>query len=282
MKNAILWIRDGVLVNRMHVNAAAFAFSAWCFSKTDTRGEICFEDLINFAFQKSGLSCADKLRLLNVECRPMVEFVDPAARFYNSLAAHAGEHCKFFEGAPNLLRDLQNAGNSNFITSAVEQEVLDLWRGSPQGSVVSGFLHEILGHRQNFEKGPDHFRFVSRELGHERLFMIADAPAEIILGHRYAKEFDITLIGFANLVVAADICDAFEIVGAALDSCKREHDMFSDPPAAVNPERVVLPNRAELENTLSRVGAHRIVGGTREEIMGNLRSCLQQLRLLVD
>lgn len=271
-KNAVLWIRDGVLVHRMHLNAVAFAATVWYAGGAIQRNESQFEDLINFAFEKSGISCADKIKLWNEERSGKVADIKDATALYNLLAIRAGEQCNFFPGASQLVADICEAGHSNFITSAIEQEVLDAWSASPQGMEVRGYLTEVLGRRPNFNKGRDHFDFVSRKLGHQRLFMIADAAAEIRASHENATDFNIATIGFANEITEADVLDAFELVKS---NFSHERDLIAQLPTVLCTEKINLPERQELEDSLHRAGADKVVGGTRNSIMSNLRTCLQ-------
>ena len=53
---AVVWIRDGVLVDRMPENAVAFAIASWRYTHPDLREDLCIEDLINWGFEKSGVS----------------------------------------------------------------------------------------------------------------------------------------------------------------------------------------------------------------------------------
>ncbi len=72
MATAILWIRDGVLVDRMHINPVAFAFAVWVFSNPKKRLNTTLEGLINFGFEKSGFACADKMQMYNSECHDIL------------------------------------------------------------------------------------------------------------------------------------------------------------------------------------------------------------------
>lgn len=299
-KNAVLWIRDGVLVHRMHLNAVAFAMTAWCGTNRTNRDKFQFEELINFAFEKSGISCADKLKLWNEQRSGNVSDIEDATALYNLLAIRAGEECNFVPGASQLLADICTAGHSNFITSAVEQEVLNAWSASPQGMAVRDYLVEVLGRRPNFNKGRDHFDFVSRKLGHQRLFMIADAAAEIRASRENAADFNITTIGFANSITVEDVRNAFELVKAALSTLRTERTANQSLPASLFPqrmteqvliahmptelctERIWLPERHELEDSLHRAGADTVVGGTGNSIMSTLRTCLQDAGLSLD
>src|ERR1700722_12473301 len=111
---AVFWIRDGALVDRMHINPVAFAYAAWLFSASDRRKQTTLAGLINFGFERSGFSCADKLRLYNIEREDIVADVEGAASFYNALSSEAAGGANYFTGTVELLRDLQAAGVQNF------------------------------------------------------------------------------------------------------------------------------------------------------------------------
>ena len=289
-RNAVLWIRDGVLIERMHLNAVAFAVAAWFCANEKTRAEFCLEDLINFAFEKSGVSCSEKLSLL-CEIHPdsMCLDVGRGTEVYNTLATCAGALCEYFNGAPELLEALLSAGNDNFITSAVEQEILDSWHGSAQGRVIGRYLMYILGRRPNFNKGRDHFQFVAHELGYEKIFMIADAQAEIRASRENANAYNITTIGFANEVTVSDVLHAFDMVKDVLAAHGAQPEETVTAGAELRdsilsqqlrPERILLPGGVELEDALKRAGADKVVCGTRNSIINNLRDCLQELGLM--
>src|SRR5688572_2570439 len=101
-KRAVLWIRDGVLVDRMPINATAFAFAAWRFTSPANRMATAFPRLINFAFEKSGVSCDEKLNLYELEVERVLSDREGAVRYYNRLATAAGSHAQFFDGAVEL------------------------------------------------------------------------------------------------------------------------------------------------------------------------------------
>ena len=137
---AAVWIRDGVLINRMHINAAAFAFATWKYSRSELREKTSLEELINFAFEKSGISCADKMRWYERERENIGIDVDVAVSYYNTIASEAANRAGYFPGALDLLRDLQNVGVHNFITSAVDQDVLDNWLKTEQGQQIDPLM----------------------------------------------------------------------------------------------------------------------------------------------
>lgn len=279
---AVLWIRDGVLIDRMHINPVAFAFAVWVFSTPERWANTTFEGLINFGFEKSGLSCADKMRLYNGERENILTDVETAARFYNVLAAEAGTVANYFTGAPELLHDLQTAGVRNFITSAVEQDVLDTWSHSQQGLMIVPYLRAILGKRHNFVKGQDHFRYVSRSLGNQKIYYVADAVAEIQDGKGYSQDYNIAPIGFGYVITVDRVLQAVKQVSQALIVCGL--DKLSSPTAVhdiqVDGAKISLPAEHEIEDTLYKAGAESVVTGTRERIMQNLRRYFEERSVL--
>jgi phosphoglycolate phosphatase-like HAD superfamily hydrolase len=279
---AVLWIRDGVLVDRMHINSVAFAFAFWAFSTSDRRLNTTLEDLINFAFEKSGLSCADKMRRYNSEREDILMDVDAASVYYNALASEAAAAANYFTGAFDLLRDLQSAGVQNFITSAVEQDVLDTWSQGQQGLMTAPYLKEILGKRDNFSKGRDHFEYVSRGLSNQRIFYVADAAAEIQTGKQYSQEYNIIPIGFGNVITVERVLEAVELVSQALIACGIDTIPcpISVEEIQVDAARINLPDEHEVESALSKAGAESVITGTREEIMQNLRGFFEERCLL--
>lgn len=279
---AVLWIRDGVLVDRMHINPVAFAFAVWVFSAPERRSETTLEGLVNFGFEKSGLSCADKMRLYNRERECIMVDVETAASYYNLLATEAASSTSYFNGAPELLRDLQNSGVQNFITSAVEQEVLDSWGHSQQGRKIAPYLREILGKRNQFSKGRDHFEYVSRNLGIKKIYYVADATAEIHSGKEFSENFNIVPIGFGNVITADRILEAVKLVSQAASVCPIDKGSCrsSVQEAQVDSDKIRLFAKHEIEMTLIEAGAESVVTGTREDIMQNLRRYFESRDLL--
>jgi phosphoglycolate phosphatase-like HAD superfamily hydrolase len=255
---AVLWIRDGVLVDRMHINAVAFALAAWKFSVPELRPKTTLEGLINFAFEKSGISCADKMRMFNSERENSMMDVETAAEHYNILASESAAKAMYFPGAIELLRDLQSAGIDNFITSAVEQDVLDTWSRSEQGVMIAPYLKEILGKRDNFAKGRDHFECVSRGLGYKQIYYVADAVAEIESGKQHSDDYHITPIGFGNVITVDAVLQAIKLVS--------HHSIQIDS------AKIQLPSETEIESSLYKSGAESVIAGTHGTIMRNLRS----------
>lgn len=280
--SAVFWIRDGVLVDRMHINPVAFAFASWVFSNPERRPNTTLEGLINFAFEKSGLSCADKMRLYNSEREEILTDVETAASYYNLLASEAASTAKYFPGAVELLADLQSAGVKNFITSAVEQGVLDTWSDSRQGLMIAAYLSETLGKRHNFSKGRDHFEYVWRSLDNAKIYYVADATAEILSGKESSKAYNIEPIGFGNVITVDHVLEAIKTVSQALIVCGI--DIIPFPIAAqeiqVDGAKISLPTEHEIESALYKAGAESVVTGSKERIIQNLRAYFEEVSLL--
>ena len=147
---ALLWIRDGVLIERMHINAIAFAITYYTFVPPETQAQISLSKLINFAFLKSGYSCFDKIKFFNKDSGINLIDIDIANKYYNSLASAAGKYAQYFPGIIDLLHDLSNNSIKNFITSTISQNVLDIWANSHQGMLSSKYMTQILGSKENF------------------------------------------------------------------------------------------------------------------------------------
>jgi phosphoglycolate phosphatase-like HAD superfamily hydrolase len=282
-----------VLVERMHVNAVAFAFAALSFASENSTTPTV-EELIQFAFEKSGVSFAEKLQLYNQEVRPLVHSIEPAARFYNLLATEAAKSCRPFPGAVDLLAELKARGTHSFITSAVEQDVMDTWARSSDGELLARQLTQVLGRRPNFSKGRDHFAYVFDEYKPERIYLIADAPAEIKMGRELTSEFPIKTIGFANQIDRAKVADGFTLVRDAWSALTRSaaipipggtdaRSSRSESNAGWKPalriadvhhlhlDRIHLPNRDEIVKILLDSGADATVTGDSFVLYRNLR-----------
>lgn len=275
-----MWIRDGVLVNRMHVNPVAFAFAYWMFTAPENRKHFSIETLINFGFLKSGFSCADKMFLFNQEHEGALENVDAAADYYNVIATKAANSCTYFEGIPELLADLKAAGAKSFITSAVEQQILNDWALDSQGRHVSAVIEEILGKRENFLKGPDHFEYVEKKVGAERIYYVADAVAEIIIARANQDRYNLVPIGFSYFIRPEQVMDAVALVSDAVAP-----DVQAKVPYAeiipVNPALLQLPDERQLADLLRSAGAQHVVSGDAQEIVGNLRNYFEACGLLL-
>ncbi len=269
---AVFWIRDGVLVDRMHINPVAFAFATLAFTPVEKRKDSLLEELINFGFEKSGYSCLDKIGLYNEERGHLVDDVEGAAAFYNLLATEAALGAEYFPGAVELLTRLADAGCQNFITSAIEQDVIDTWSRSAQGQEIALSLKEILGKREGFTKGRDHFAYVSEKLGAERIYYVADAVSEIQTGKELSSQFNITAIGFGNVITVKRVMEAVGIVAKAAESCDRSKVQNPIGSYPVDAKMIRLPDAGTISSSLTSAGAHSVVSGTKDSIIQNLRN----------
>jgi hypothetical protein len=274
-----MWIRDGVLVNRMHLNPVAFAFAYWLFTPPEKRSRITIERLINFGFTKSGFSCADKMFLFNQEHDNALSNVDAAAAFYNELATISAESCSYFEGAVDLLADLQKVGAYSYITSAVEQEVLDRWAQSPQGKMISASLMEILGRRQNFFKGTDHFEYVADTVKPDCIYYVADAVSELLTVLANKERFKIVSIGFSYCIDKPQVMEAVALVKTTLAGFPQSEIPYPDE-IEVDESRLQVPQEYQLADSLRGAGADHVVGGDSHEIFANLRKYFTESGLL--
>jgi hypothetical protein len=272
-KTAIFWIRDGVLIDRMSVNAVVFAF-AWMNQRqsVDSTGAT-LADLVNFAFATSGISCAEKIHKFNIAHQLSIPDVQPAADFYNLLSAEAAMHCEYFAGALQLLEKVHDLGILNFITSAVEQTVLDRWSASDQGQAIAPCLTEILGWRSTeFCKGAGHFKHVREQYGVERIIYVADARSEIASGFQHSRDYGLVPVGFASLISREKVMHALTLVLQARRS------MGLPQPGknflSLEPDSLLLPDQEQLNSTLKNAGAAYLVSGSADRIMGDLEELL--------
>lgn len=276
---AVLWIRDGVLVNRMHVNSVSFAVSYWVFANQDRsrRHLLHLEDLVNFGFEKSGVSCAEKMAAFNRERADALAChdIEQAADFYNRLATLVANSCSYFKGALDLLKDLQASGARHFITSAVEQPLLDAWLQSEQGLQAAPYLTEVFGRRENFAKGRDHFAQVKKLLQPgQRIIYVADAVSEISTGSLNRDEFNLVPIGFASAITAENVLQAFDLVREALGdmvACEVSSNFVHQQ---LVPEKLVLPDAEHLELSLLGAGAEAVATGNCDQIIESLRDLI--------
>ncbi|HIA52306.1 MAG TPA: hypothetical protein EYN91_09500 [Candidatus Melainabacteria bacterium] len=276
---AIMWIRDGVLVNRMHLNPVAFAFAYWFFTPPEKRSRLSIERLINFGFTKSGFSCADKMFLFNQENDNALSNVDAAASFYNELATAAAESCSYFDGAVSLLEDLQKAGVYSYITSAVEQEVLDRWAQSTQGKLISPKLMEILGRRPNFFKGTDHFEYVSDTVKPDVIYYVADAVSELLTVLANKERFKIVSVGFSYCIDKPQVMEAVRLVKETLARFPADAIPYSED-LQVDESKLQVPEEYQLAESLKGAGADHVAGGDANEIFPNLRKYFVEQGLL--
>lgn len=264
---AIVWIRDGVLIDRMPENAVAFALASLQHIPLNLRKDIGMEDLINWGFEKSGVSAAEKMRLFNVEKQDVISDIANAATYYTALVIGVENLLKYFDGSVELLRDLHQIGAKHYITSAVDQEVLDQWRETEQGKVVSDYLCEILGSRSGFQKGRDHFVYIQSK-GATRIYYIADAVSEIRSGSE-CQDCGVLLVGFANVITGERVVEAFERFRKAeprIDATP----LYPVEISAIDPDRLLLPDVSKLQSDLTQAGARVVVSGSKKDIMRNL------------
>lgn len=290
---AVMWIRDGVLINRMPINAVTFAYAYYLSAPAVEQESLTVTSLVNFAFAQSGISCLEKMTLrrtsLDVAMHSIDEPVasvfdfDAAVRLYNALATEAACSASYFDGAIETLAWLKTCRASNFITSAVEQEVLDAWSYSPQGQLIcgrTGLITEILGRRPNFCKGRDHFKYVSDWLSGtvsqpepepelvKTIYYVADAVSEIKQGREYSSEFSIVPIGFAHHIDSAQVLAAAALVKASLEKLlasgaitvsSSSSSSSSLERLALDESQLELPSAAALEASLREAGAAHVV-----------------------
>lgn len=274
-----MWIRDGVLVNRMHLNPVAFAFAYWFFTPPERRARLSIERLINFGFTKSGFSCADKMFLFNQENDDALTNVDAAAGFYNDLATVAAESCSYFDGAVELLDDLHKAGVYSYITSAVEQEVLDKWAQSAQGKLISPKLMEILGRRPNFFKGTDHFEYVSDTVKPDVIYYVADAVSELLTVLANKERFKIVSVGFSYCIDKPQVMEAVSLVKKTVAGFPAESIPFFEE-LSVDENKLKVPEEYQLADSMRGAGADHVAGGDAGEIFSGLRRYFVQNGLL--
>lgn len=271
----VAWIRDGVLVDRMYINPVAFAFASWGHIKCETPNLL--EDLINFGFEKSGVSCTEKMQLFNKEKKNIIQNIQVATDDYNKIATQAAENAKFFEGAVDLLKDLKNAGALNFITSAVNQAVLDEWeKYDIKGQMISKYLTEILGTRPGFEKGKDHFGYIVKKYKINKLYYVADAISEIKTGKQYSNMYNIIPIGFANVVTTANVIEGVEMVVDALKQLYK----IDVKDLNLDQNKLRLPDENEIETALENADAYKIITKGKKGIMHSLREYFTEINLL--
>jgi hypothetical protein len=275
---AVMWIRDGVLINRMPINAVAFAYAYFLSAPAAEQDSLNINSLVNFAFAQSGISCLEKMTLWRSRQAATDLDLEAAVRLYNAVATEAACSASYFDGAIETLSWLKTCRASNFITSAVEQEVLDAWAYSPQGRQIcsrSGPISEILGRRPNFCKGRDHFQHVSEWLTKtayrpeseliKTIYYVADAVSEIKQGREFSAEFSIVPIGFAHHIDSAQVLAAASLLTASLEKLLASGVVSLDSFSSVaerlglDERQLELPSAAALEASLRQAGAAHVV-----------------------
>lgn len=274
---AVMWIRDGVLINRMPINAVAFAYAYFLSAPAAEQDSLNVNSLVNFAFAQSGISCLEKMTLWRSSQDATDLDLEAAVRLYNDLATEAACSTSYFDGAIETLSWLKTCRASNFITSAVEQDVLDAWAYSPQGRQIcscSGAITEILGRRPNFCKGRDHFQYVSERLTKaayqpeseliKTIYYVADAVSEIKQGREFSAEFSIVPIGFAHHIDSAQVLVAASLVRASLEKLLASGVVALASSSlterlTLDERQLELPSAAALEASLRQAGATHVV-----------------------
>lgn len=294
--SALVWIRDGVLIDRMPLNALAFAYcyQATALKQIHTNSQKSrtrlpsITTLTNFALAKSGISCAAKAKAF-AESTDVEDSSAAVARLYNQLCNVAATECCYFPGALDLLKDLHLGGVKNFISSALEQEVLDLWLTSKQGLALAPYLTEAMGKREAFEKGQDHFAHVTRLTAptrEKKICYVADARQEILQAEKCKASFKLLTVGFAHCLTREKFQLADELIMKAI---KGEQDLRESPlrhylengnepqeqgrpTGKLNLQALDLP----VQNNLADAGADFVVEGEGAQLFARLRQRLEK------
>jgi hypothetical protein len=255
----------------MPINAAAFGCCSWLYTREKDRKPALLEDLISFAFEKSGFSCAAKMMMYNAQRQNIISDVESAAALYNVLAAAAGNLAEYFSGSVELLRDLKSGGTLNFVSAAVEQSVMDQWLSGSQGSQIAESLTETLGKRPRFSKGKDHFKHVS-DYGCQRIYYVADALSEVRTASALSHDYNIFPIGFANEITTERVLAAITMVRQELSNlCSRPNSAEDLLKINVDGSKLVLPDPQLNQRNLAAEGAVAVIEGDRDNLMPNLR-----------
>ncbi|MBS1957197.1 MAG: hypothetical protein JST89_23610 [Cyanobacteria bacterium SZAS-4] len=286
-KTAIMWIRDGVLIERMHINAVCFAYAAALSSFPTAQHNSYVWQLIDYAFEKSGVSCAEKIALYNSLYENPVSNPESTVHIFNVIATESAKKACYFDNAIELLADLKSSGTTNFITSALEQKLLDSWLATSQGQEIANSLSAVLGKRGDFTKGRPHFQHVS-QLGYDKIYYVADAVYEISTGAKLSHEFNIVPIGFGNEIASETIFAAVQIVSAAVLRCKNElslsdHGESMIPALTTNLESLKskLVDPKTDPNLLAKAGAEVVIKGEKGSLMRHLRQYFESQNLLL-
>ena len=119
MPTAVALIRDGVVIDRMPENAAAFAIASYESILPEKRAQVAIEDLVNWAFQKSGLKPKGKMLAFNAQ-NGLIN-LSYALALYRDLALAIDDSASYFPGAPELLADLGSAGAREYLTTVTRK-----------------------------------------------------------------------------------------------------------------------------------------------------------------
>lgn len=268
---ATAWIRDGVLVERMHVNPCAFALSYLSLGEKLSGLPLqasSLTDLVQFAFETSGLSCRDKglayaqHKQVTLSEQSLLKLTET----YNDIAARAALSCRYFPGAVDLLQKLSQGGCKNFITSAVSQAFLNKWLETDAAKEISPYLYEVLGERAQMQKGQGHFRHIADIVKGEPIYYIADAPLEIAQALPLHLSLGVETIGFANQIDNAKIQDGFHIALAAALRSNLDQE-FLHAVKHLQPAQINLPDARQ---SLQKAGAHHLVSAPADTIFAQL------------
>jgi hypothetical protein len=259
----------------MCVNAVSFAV-AWLNHVQDASSAgFSLTDLVNFAFAASGISCAEKMHKFNAANGIVYPDVQLAVDFYYRLSAEAATSCPYFAGTPRLLMNMHELGVLNFITSAIEQMVLDRWSAGDQSGSITPYLTEILGWRSSeFCKGAGHFAYVREHYDVQRIIYVADAVAEITSGFEHSQVFNVLPIGFSHLITREKVMHALALVTQAQLQIGHAHRIYPPDCLSIEPDLLVLPDQRQLDSSLKNAGAAHIVAGSGDEIMDRLSKLL--------
>ncbi|MDO8480300.1 MAG: hypothetical protein Q7S65_00625 [Nanoarchaeota archaeon] len=257
---AVAWIRDGVLVDRMPENAVAFALASFERITPERRDEVTIEELVNWAFDQSGVSVREKMRRYNLLGEAPIGNIDLAEARYLELT-QAAEPFAYFQSAQRLLAELNSAGARNYITSAVEQPVLDAWRCSEPVQAISGAFHEVLGSRPRFEKGRRHFEHM-RNQGASRIYYVADALKEIQEGADCA-DLGVVPIGFAHTITPERMQAVYGQIGGVVPGDYAVPSL----PVSLQVAHLNLPTPGHLAQQLIYAGAETVIQGAPTMLM---------------
>jgi len=278
---AVAWIRDGVLVDRMYINPAAFAFASWRhITSNGQNNSDLLAELINFGFTKSGYSAAEKMKLYNLETgNNNINDIEKAAQDYDRIATEAAKKAEYFPGALELLENLHRVGILNFITSAIDQPILDEWASHDAGGrKVAPYLTEILGARPGFAKGRDHFSHMEKKYGIKRIYYVADAVSEIKTGAELAGDYGIIPVGFAHVVTINDILKGIGLVSRIVEKFFGANLKKIN----INPQKIKLYTEDKIVESLKNAGAHKIIVRGTQGMLYSLKQYFKDIALIVD
>lgn len=239
-KVAVFWIKDGVILNAMAANSAAFGLAVRRIAPTEK-----LEELVNFYFDASGLSTDEKVKLLNSRKGYDVIGAGQLADFNETFAMYKSKSKpKYNPGIPELIGELKRDYDVlNFVTSIADQKVLDDWMKNAGGDVR---IDEALGTRgADFRKGLAHFAYVGEKYNATKMYLVADAPSEIKMG----ASLKIKTVGYANPTTP-------EMIASAVDELA--------PGEKIEASGLKLPGYGKISSEMEAAGADAIVQDSRE------------------